>query len=102
MALLNLLEHLGHARHRLRRGALLLEEIAELLALLLCVRRVPGDVCGLALEEVGHEDLVLVLLVGVCEDVGALQRLGEEAEDVVDEEDGGGGTRWAGDVWRIV
>lgn len=32
------------------------------------------------------------------EDVGALQRLGEEAEDVVDEQDGGVGGRGAGDV----
>jgi len=33
--------------------------------------------------------LVLVFLVGVCEDVGALERLGEEAKDVVDDKDGG-------------
>lgn len=46
---------------------------------------------GLAEEEVGHEDLVLVAGVGVGEDVGALERLGREAEDVVDDQDGGGG-----------
>lgn len=36
-------------------------------------------------EEVGHEDAVLVVgVVGVGEDVGALEGLGGEAEDVVD------------------
>jgi len=34
----------------------------------------------------GHEHLVLVVLVGVCEDVGTLQRLWEETEDVVDDQ----------------
>jgi hypothetical protein len=43
--------------------------------------REPGDVGGLALEEVGHEDAVF-LLVGGGEDVGALEGLGEETEDV--------------------
>lgn len=53
---------------------------------------------GLAEEEVGHEDLILVAAVGVCEDVRALDRLGREAEDVVDDEDGGGGGGGTGGV----
>ncbi len=53
---------------------------------------------GLAEEEVGHEDLVLVAGVGVCEDVRALERLGREAEDVVDDEDGGRGVGGTGGV----
>lgn len=39
------------------------------------------------MEEVGHEDAVLMLLVGVREDIGALQGLRVVAEDVVDYED---------------
>jgi hypothetical protein len=54
---------------------------------LVSLRRIPRNVGGLALEEVGHEDLVRVVGVGVGEDVGALERLVEEAEDVVDDED---------------
>ncbi len=64
-----------------------LEELAQFLALLVRVRWVPGDVGGLALEEVRHENAILVLLVGVRENVGALESLREEAEDVVDDQD---------------
>ena len=46
-------------------------------------------------EEVGHEDAVGVFGFGVGEDVGALDGLRGEAEDVVDDEDGGGGVRGA-------
>jgi hypothetical protein len=41
----------------------------------------------LALEEIGHEDAVF-LRGGGGEDVGALKGLGEEAKNVVDDEDG--------------
>ena len=41
--------------------------------------------CVVALEEIGDEDLVLVRLVRVSQDVGALQGLWREAEDVVDD-----------------
>ena len=88
-------------RQYLRRRGLGLEELAQLLALLLVVRRVPADVGRRALEKVGYEDAVRVLLVAVGEDVGALDGLREEAEDVVDYEDcarGGGG---AGGVCRV-
>jgi len=97
----NLLHDLRDARQRLRRRGLGLEELAQVLALLVVVRRVPADVGRLALEEVWHEDAVWVLLVAVGEDVGALDGLREEAEDVVDYEDcarGGGG---AGGVCRV-
>lgn len=56
---------------------------------------------GFAVEEIGHEDLVLVVLVGVGEDIGALEGLGFEAEDVVDDEDGGGGGGGTGGVWVV-
>ena len=62
-------------------GGLGLEEIAELLLVVVGLRREPGDIGGLALEEVGDEDTVL-LLVGVGQDVGSLDGLGEETEDV--------------------
>ncbi len=39
----------------------------------------------LAEEEIRDEDLVLVLFVGVCEDVGTLECLFAEAEDVIDD-----------------
>lgn len=46
---------------------------------------------GLAFEEIRHVHLVLVVLViGVGEEVGPLEDLGAVAEDVVDDEDGGG------------
>ena len=55
---------------------------------------------GLAVEPVGHEDLVLVVVVAGGEDVGALDGLVEEAEDVEDDDDGLGGVLGAGDICR--
>jgi hypothetical protein len=46
-----------------------------------------GYVKGLSVEEVGHEDLVLVVMVTCGEDVGTLKGLRKIAEDIVDEED---------------
>lgn len=43
----------------------------------------------------GHEDLVLVLLVGVGKDVGTLERLREETEDVVDDKQSALCVTWA-------
>lgn len=90
---LDRLYELGDALDGLWRGAGRLEKVAQLLALFFRVGRVPGNVCRAALEEVGHEDFVLVRLVRMGEDVGALECLGEVAEDVVNEEDAllGGG-----------
>ena len=51
------------------------------------VRRVVADVDGLALEKIRHEDLVLVLLVAGCEDIGTLDGLVFEAKDVVDDQE---------------
>lgn len=69
---------LGEGLGRSRLGR---EELSQLLLVLIGGGRVPGDVGRLALEEVGHEDAVL-LLVGGGQDVGALDGLVEEAEDV--------------------
>lgn len=55
-------------------------------------------VCVLALEEIGDEDLILVRFVRMREDVGALQGLWPEAEDVVDDQDGFFGGGGAGGV----
>ena len=56
---------------------------------------------GFAEEEIRHEYLILVGGVGVGEDVGALEGLVAEAEDVVDDEDGGGGVGGAGGVCEV-
>lgn len=64
-----------------RRSSLGLEEIAQLLLVFFGLRREPGDVRGLALEEVRHEDTIFLLARG-SEDIGALNCLREKAEDV--------------------
>jgi hypothetical protein len=103
---LNLFNDLGDTTDSLGWCAGGLEEFTETLALLLLswlsdfqfsayivtsktysVRGVVADVNGLALEKVGHEDLVLVLLVAGCEDIGALDGLVLEAKDVVDDQE---------------
>ena len=72
----------------MRGRAVAAEPLAELGALVVVVGRVPGDVGGLFAEEARHEDAVAVLFVRVGEDVGALEDLVAEAEDVVEDEDG--------------
>lgn len=73
------------------------EEGAEFLLFFLVIWGVPGDVCGFAFEEIGDDDLV-GFRAGVGEDVGALEGLGEEAEDVVNDQDAAFGVGGAGDV----
>jgi hypothetical protein len=46
--------------------------------------------------------LILVLLVAISEDVGTLDSLGEEAEDVVDNENGLLCIGWTGGVWNVI
>lgn len=82
------IDDLGHARYRLGRRGRSSEELAKLLLLLVVVGRVPRNVGGVALEPIGHEDLVFAVVVGRGEDVGALERLREESENVVDDQDG--------------
>ena len=48
------------------------------------VLRAGTYVCRRAIEEIRHEDLVLVLVVGVGDDIGALEGLVEEPEDIID------------------
>ena len=79
-----------------------MEEVTEFLTLLLGVWGEPGDICIVALEEIRDEDLVLVMFIRGGEDVGALDGLVEEAEDVVDVEEGFGGVCWTGDIWICV
>jgi len=71
----------GDLGEGIRGGSLGLEEVAELLLMFIRLRREPGDIGRLALEEVGHEDTVF-LLVGIGQDVGSLDGLREETEDV--------------------
>lgn len=85
-------------RQGLVGASLGLEEFTQLLALLVVVRWVPSNVRRLALEEVGNKDLILVFLVGVSEDVGALNGLREESEDIIDNKDGPFGIGGAGSV----
>lgn len=96
------------------------KELAEVLLLLVRVRRVPGIIsqylanpplplkpqpqnlplngAGLALEPVRDKDLVLVVGVAEGEDVGALQGLVKVSKDVVDDYDGLLGVERTGDV----
>jgi hypothetical protein len=99
---LELAKDLVDLLNNFRWGGRGLEELAQLLALLVRVRWVPGDVSGLALEPVRHEDPVLVALVCVREDVGALERLREKAEDVEDVQNALGCRRGAGSVWTLI
>lgn len=75
-------DDVGDLGQRVWRRGLGLEEVAQLLLVLIRLGRVPGDVGRTALEPVGHVDAVLLLRVRVGEDVGALESLGEEAEDI--------------------
>jgi hypothetical protein len=65
LTLPQLLHNLRNARQRLWRRGLRVEELAQLLLVLVGLRRVPRDIGGLALEEIGHEDLVRVVFVRV-------------------------------------
>jgi hypothetical protein len=78
---IRLTDYPGDLRQRRGRRGLCVEEIPQLLFVLVGLRREPGDVCGLAFEEIGDEDAVF-LRGGGGEDVGALQGLREEAKDV--------------------
>lgn len=79
--LVGLTHDIGDAGESVGGAGLGLEEVAELLLVVVGLRGEPRDVGGLALEEVGHKDAVF-LLVGGGQDVGALDGLIEEAEDV--------------------
>ena len=57
------------------------EEGGEVLRLLGGRGWVPGDVGGAALEEVGHEHAVFAC-AGGGQNVGTLESMGEEAEDI--------------------
>lgn len=108
-------DNAGDLREGLGWGSLSLEEVAELLLVFVGGRRIPRDIGGATLEEVGYEDAV-VLSVGSGQDVGSLDGLVEESEDIysrvlaidcghfvdfiltVHHQDGLGGRLRAGDV----
>lgn len=58
------------------------EEFAEFLFVFVGGGWVPRDVGGFALEEIGDEDAVFLVLVGVGEDIGALEGLWKVAENI--------------------
>lgn len=99
MFYLELVDDLGDASDGLGWSGLGAEEGTEFFTLFLCVGRIPGDVGGGAFEEIGHEDLVLVVFVAMGEDVGALDGLRPEAEDVVDDQDALFSVGGAGAIW---
>ena len=100
--LLNLLHDLRDLLRRLWGRCRALEEGSQLFALLLGIRWVPGMIGRLAVEKIRNKDLVLMVLV-VCmgEDVGPLQRLWAEAEDVIDDQDGRSSSRGASFVCAL-
>ncbi len=61
----------------------------------------PRDISWIALKPIGHEDLVLVVLVRGRENIGSLERLRELSEDIVDVEDGFSSIGWAGDIYAV-
>jgi len=63
---LNFLQDFRNALQSLRRRSLGVEKLAELLALVVVVRRVPGDVSGLAVEEVLRNRYCQLALVQAC------------------------------------
>jgi hypothetical protein len=48
-------------------------------------RSLPRDIRIIPTQEIRDEDLILILLISVCEDIGSLNGLRVVAEDVVDE-----------------
>lgn len=80
-SLVGFLDDVGNLGKGLGRGSLGLEEVAQLLLVLVGGGGVPRDVGGAAFEEIGNVDTVF-LVVGGGEDVGALDGLIKEAEDV--------------------
>jgi hypothetical protein len=65
------------------------------------VGNVPLDRARLAIEPIGHEDLVFLMIVAVCEDIGALKRLGKVTKYIKDEDDGFRGVIGTGDIYKI-
>lgn len=89
-ARVHLLRRPQNARQlRLVEGPLrVLEPLGDDGLLLVGGGRVPLHARRLPVEEVRHEDLVRLLRVSRCQDVGALEDLREEAEDVIRGQDG--------------
>ena len=61
----------------------------------------PGDISWFALEEIWHEDLVLLFIVRRSQDISTLNRLREVSEDVIDIKDGFGSAGRASNVWHF-
>ena len=80
-------QNLRNAPKCLWRCGWALEEGTQFLALFGCVRRVPGDVGWVTLEEVWHENLVRFLMITRRQNIGTLNSLREVAEDVINNED---------------
>lgn len=92
---LDLSYDLGDTRNSLWWSGLVAKESTELLSLFRGVWRVPRDICGTTFKVVAHEDLIILLGVGVRKNVSSLQCLWKEAEDIIDNQDRFSGRRWS-------
>ena len=75
-----------------------MEEVAKSLSLLVGVRRVPGDVCRLALKPIRDEDLVVMVFARGSQDISSLDGLREVAKDIINVQDSFRGSGWASDI----
>jgi len=66
------------------------------------VEDVPRDISWVPLEEIRHENLVLVVLIGRGKDISSLKGLGEISEDVIDIENSLGGIGRASDICGLL
>lgn len=98
------LDRIRIQRERVRNalGRVIAEKRRQVALLGVVGRRVPVNLGRVALEPVGHVDAVLVLVVAVGEEIGALDSLVEVAKDVVDDNDGVLGVLRARDVRLVV
>jgi hypothetical protein len=60
----------------------------------------PGDVRGLVVKEIRHEDLVRMILIRGSKDICALEGLRKVSEDVEHNKDRPGSIGWASDVFE--
>jgi hypothetical protein len=89
------IQHLGDSCHCFRWSCSGLEEFTKFLALLFIIGRVPRDIGRFTLKEIRHEHLIRLLLVTVGKNIGTLQSLGVETENVEDDENAVFGTLFA-------
>jgi hypothetical protein len=95
IVLLERIQHLRDPCHCFGWRCSGLEEFTKFLTLLFIIGWVPRDIGWFTLEEIGNEHLIRLLLVTVGKNIGALQSLGIEAENIEDDENAVFGTLFA-------